>query len=113
MATLTVNDVSATAGFDAKSSFTAVAAGGDQFLNDGKTFFIIKNGDGSTMVVTVATSGTYSGRAIADDTYTIATTTGETVSPFFPKGVFNDGSGYVQLTYSTDTSVTIAVFKMP
>lgn len=113
MATLTVNSISSTAGFDAKSAFAAVAAGGDQFLNDGKTFFIIKNTNAATRTVTVATAGTYIGRAVADDTYTVAVTTGETISPTFPKGLFNDGSGYVQLTYSTDTDVTIGVFKLP
>ncbi len=113
MATLTVNSVSVTAGFDAKSAFAAVAAGGDQFVNDGKTFCIFKNTNGATRTVTAATAATYYGRAVGDDSYTVAVTTGETVTPFYPKGIFNDNDGYVQLTYSADSGLTVAVFKMP
>jgi hypothetical protein len=94
-------------------TYAAAAVAGDQFLNDGRTFIQLKNTNGSTRTVTIATSGTISGRAIADDAVVIPVTTGDKMIGPFPQGIYNDANGYVQLTYSAVTDLTIAVVKLP
>ena len=100
-----------------KSAFTdlapaSCAAGGDQFLNDGRTICYFKNTNATTRTVTIATSGTVEGIAIADIAVTVAQNEERIIGPFNP-AYFNDSSGYIQLTYSgVATLLTVAVIRV-
>lgn len=109
MAELTVQTIS-TSGLEAATP-TAVAAGGDYFTNNGRTFFRITDGATTAPTVTVASQVECSQGSTHD--LTVAVPSGETryVGPF-PTDRFNDDDGYVQLTYDDDTSVTIEVFTI-
>lgn len=112
MATLTVNEITR-AGIDAIPA-TAAAGGGDKFLNTGRECFILKNADASGKTVTLVTAATADpdGLAITDKTVTVGAGNSTIIGPF-PTGIYNDVDGYMNLTYSAVTSVTVKVFKLP
>jgi hypothetical protein len=93
-------------------SYVAAAGGGDTFVNDGETFFHVKNGDASSITVTFDAVGKLEGFAIADLAVTVAATSEEMVGPF-PRGIFNSGATGVGVSYSAVTSVTVAAIKLP
>jgi hypothetical protein len=94
-----------------EATFAAVAGGGDQFLNSGKEFIEIVNDDASDKTLTIVSQITISGLAVSDQTVVVTAGERRHVGPF-ATGTFNDSSGYVQLTYSAATSVTIAVLRV-
>lgn len=107
MATLTVQDIDRDG-----VAITAVAAavGGDQFINNGKTYIYIDNGSGAPITATLATAGTTQGLAIADQTVVVAA--GEVViAGVYSTSLFNDANRMIQVTYTAVTSVTVAVLS--
>lgn len=84
----------------------AAAGGGDQFLNDGRTILYMKNVNASDRTVTIVTSGTVLGLAIADLAITVSQNEEKVAGPFDPR-YFNDANGYVQITYSAASDVTV------
>ncbi|MGB2807375.1 MAG: hypothetical protein WBC22_06530 [Sedimentisphaerales bacterium] len=111
MAVLTVSTIDYD-GLDVESLYVAAAAD-QEFANDGRTFMHIKNGAGAPMTCTITTAGTYLGLAIADPVITIGATTGEQMVGPFPKGIYNASDGNIDITWSSTTTVTVAVFKLP
>lgn len=108
MATLTVQNISL-AGIT--PSYTAAAAGGDEFANTGDTYFQIKNG-GSEITLTIETPAKIEGIDIAEITVTIPATTGDKVIGPFDTAIFNQTTGRVAVTYSGVTTVTVGAFKL-
>lgn len=91
-----------------KPTYGSTASNGDKFENTGNEFVHIKNTDTSSHTVTVATSATVDGLAVADRAVAIPASEERMIGPF-PTSVYNDSDGFVQLTYSSVTSMTIAV----
>lgn len=87
------------------------AGGGDQFLNDGRTILYFKNTNASDRTITIVTSGTVIGLAIADVTLTISQNEEKAIGPLDPR-YFNDGNGYVQLTYDAVTNLTVKAIRV-
>jgi hypothetical protein len=86
---------------------TAAAAGGDKFVNDGRTFFMIENLGGTACVATFKNDEGF----IQDLVVSTAITTGRTlIGPFNTK--FNDSSGMVVVTYSFVTTVWVAAISL-
>lgn len=115
MATLVPGTAGRATAFDL-SALAAAAGGGDKFPNDGQTFFIVKNGDGSDHTVTFPFSGINQGviDGITPSNTARTVTAGHTaIFGPFPSGLYNDASGLVSVTYSAVTSVTVAAVKMP
>lgn len=110
MATLTVLAPNALAAIALAPA--ACAAGGDQVLNDGRTLLYFKNTDAGTVTVTIVTGGTVSGIALADVTFTLAQNAEKLIGPF-DRLLWNDANGYVQITYSAVTGMTVAAIKIP
>lgn len=71
---------------------------------------VVKNTNGATRDLTLATPGTAHGLAIADATITIPATTGERYVPV-PHTGFTGADGLVPLTWSATTGVTFAVIR--
>ena len=109
MATLTVQNIDFT-GVD--PTFVAVAAGGDQFANDGRIFIYLKNTNAATRTVTANSQVNCSQGFDHDIAVVIPATTGERMIGPFPTDRFNDSSGNLQLTYSADTNLTISVLRL-
>lgn len=110
MATLTATTLSRS-GVSIEDNDVAAAAGGDQFANTGQEYVIIKNA-GSEITATFATGMTVDSLAVANKDVTCGASETTVVGPF-PPGWYNDANGYVQITYSSVTSVTILVVKLP
>ena len=85
----------------------------DKFSNDGKTLIYIKNGNGDAKKVIIASafSPLPKGVALADSTIDLGATVERMAGPFEP-GIWNDSSGYVNLTYATHTALSLAVISL-
>lgn len=92
-------------------SFSPVsaAAGGDRFLNTGGEVFYVKNAGGGSITVTVDAQSD-GGVSYTDPTITVASGAEKVIGRFDPRK-FNDSSGYVNISYSGVSSVTVAVIS--
>lgn len=113
MAALTVQPAARSAnGVDLAG--VAAAGGGDSFTNSGQEVFVVKNGGGAPITVTVVTPATVDGLAVTDLTASVAAGATRMIGPF-PPGIYNDtgaAGGIVSVTYSGVTTVTVAVVKV-
>lgn len=100
------------------TAYAAATSAGDSFANDGRTMFCVKNGNGSTMTVTItpgnATRAVPGVGVVTKSTVSVVVpaTTGETMIGPFPPAFYNDASGNVNVTYSAVTSVTVAAVRL-
>lgn len=79
-----------------------------QFANDGRTFLQFVKTAAVACTVTIVTSGTFQGLAIADVTVTVPATTGNVMAGPFPPMAFNDTAGLVNLTLSNVAGLSVA-----
>ncbi len=87
----------------------AAAAGGDRFLNTGNEQLYVKNAGGGSINVTVDAQSD-GGVAYTDPVIAVAAGAEKLIGRFDPRK-FNDSSGYVNLSYSGVSSVTVAVIN--
>jgi hypothetical protein len=109
MATIAVTQIT-TAGV-APPTFVAAAGGGDQFANNGKTLFEVKNASGSPITVTFVRQKTCDQGTLHTTTVSVPATTGDRICGPFDASLFNDANGFVQVTYSAVTSLTVAAYS--
>jgi len=80
-------------------------------VNTGAEFVVVRNGGGVSVTVTAAAPNTCS-FGLTGHTAVVSVAAGaEMVIGPFKVVRFNDASGYVQLSYSSVASVTIALVK--
>lgn len=92
-------------------NFVSADVAGDQFVNNGRIFFEIVNGDVSTKTVTI-NSITNCSQGFDHD-IAIAVPAGERrIAGPFATSRFNNSLGQVELNYDAVTSVTIAVISL-
>lgn len=91
-------------------TYASATSGGDQFANDGRTFFHVKNA-GATKTITIASQIACSQGSTHNDAVAVTSGGEAMIGPFDPSR-FSDTSGNVQLTYSAVTSLTIGVFQV-
>lgn len=93
----------------------AAAGGGDKFLNNGRKLLVVNNGDVAPITVTMDAAATtpVAGGTVAytDPTNAVAAGARDIMGPFDPR-VFNDAQGFVNISYSGVTSVTVAVIDI-
>lgn len=104
MATLTVQDIVRTG---LETTYADAAGGGDDFANTGVEFIHIKNGSGSDITLTIVTTETIDGLAVADRTVVITAGEERMIGPFPCRWY----GASVSLTYSDVTSLTLAIIK--
>jgi len=98
-------------------STSAAAAGGDQFENTGREIVAVTNGGGSSVTVTVAAQSVskdvpgYGTMTKANGGGAVAAGVTKYFGPF-PTRAYNNASGRVSLSYSSTTSVTVAVLRL-
>jgi hypothetical protein len=92
----------------------AVASGGDQFRNDGRTIIEVHNDHASAArTVTVATQMSVDGKTVADDAITILAANDRVLIGPFPPHIYNDVNGYIQLTYSdSGADMRVGAYKI-
>ena len=93
-------------------SFTSAIAEGHMFVNNGRRALRIKNTDGSSKTVTVLYGTTVDGQTVPGKTVTVAATTGDVTTAFWPAG-YNQTDGRVWFDYSAITGVSVAVLEFP
>ncbi len=80
--------------------------------NDGRTFVHFKKAGAGDCTVTIQTPKTVNGLAVAEQTVTVAATTGDKmIGPFAPS-VYNNKLGDVNITLSEITGLTVAVVTL-
>jgi len=108
MATLTLSSPSAATAVDL--SAVSAEAGGDKFKNNGRTLFYAKNTNASSRTITLQTAQSLDSIAIADVTITLAQDEEKLIGFLLPR-YFNDSDGFVNVSYSAVTGVTVAAIK--
>lgn len=106
---LTVIDANA-GSFALVAEATADVSNGNKFLNDGRTCFIVSNEEASNALTAVITGNTdrYGRQALKS----LSVTAGRCAcSGFLPVDVFNDSSGYANVTY-TGSGTAVRVFAV-
>lgn len=93
-------------------TYASCAATGDVFPNDGKTLVHFLN-TGTQKTVTFVSPATVGGLATTDPTATVLATTGTCIAGPFDPVLFNNASGQVAMTYSSETALSVAVIKLP
>jgi len=87
------------------------SAGGDSFVNDGKTFILLYLPTGSALTVT-ATCVRANNQGVTENLVCSVPSSSTTFFGLFSAGEFNDANDMVNLTYSSVTNLKIAVFSM-
>lgn len=105
MAALTVQRIT-TAGVS--PTLGAVAAGGDTFANDGRTFLWVQNAGSGSVTVTISSQTACTLGSTHDKTAVVANGEVPVLIGPFPPDRFNNSAGSVEVAYTDDTSVTIA-----
>jgi hypothetical protein len=111
MATLSVQ-IPSQAG--SQVTFQAAAGGGDEFPNSGYVRLVIKNDDASSKTVTVVGGGRDNyGLQGTFLNQTIVVPAGQMhIAGPFVKNRYDDVDGFVQLTYSAVTSLSVAAIAV-
>lgn len=113
MATLTVQQIARTG---IVPTLAAAGASGDKFANDGKTYFRVANGHATlSRTVTIASqlgaAAIPQGTAAANLSVVVAALTEKLIGPF-DQNAFNDASGLVNVTYSSESDLTVGAYKL-
>ena len=109
MATLTIQTIDHTG---VAESLVAAAAAGDQFANDGRIFIHVLNTNGASRDVTINSQSNCNQGFDHNIVVTVPATTGDMMIGPFPPSRFDDGGGFVQVTYEAETGVTIAAIRL-
>lgn len=97
----------------ADAALTDAVADGHSFVNDGRTVLLLQNTNGSARTVTVQTSVTVDGLAVADLAITVPATTGRLLTAYFPKQFYDQSDGTVYVDYSATAGLKVAAVKIP
>lgn len=93
---------------------TAAAAGGDEADNPaGDLAFIVKNGGGSAVTVTLQVRAAGPDNAVVTNPTVSVPAAGTRFIGPFPAAIYNDASGRAKITYSGVTSVTVVAVRLP
>ena len=110
MATLTVNAVTRS-GLNLTDALTAAGVSGDQWANTGTECLVVYNGSGSSITVTLTYTNTFDGASPANKTVAVGAGKMYVVGPF-PQEYYNSAAQLAGVTYSSVTSVTVAVVRL-
>ena len=88
------------------------SAGGDSFVNDGKTFILLYLPTGSALTVTAACVRANNQGVTENLVCSVPSGPSTLAFGLFSAGEFNDANDMVNLTYSSVTNLKIDVFSM-
>lgn len=105
------------AGLTVSGTFAAATVD-DQFANNGKQYLLVNNAAVGSKVLTFVTPSTArtaptdnaGALTVQDPTVTVLATTTQIIGPFKPS-IFNNSTGYVNVTVPDATSVTYKVLQ--
>jgi hypothetical protein len=93
-----------------KPVYSAASTAGDEFVNSGSEFIHVKNGGGTSRIVSIVTPLLVDGLAVVDREVTVPAGEEKMIGPFQSAVYSNAGS--VSLTYDSITSLTLALLKL-
>jgi len=108
---LSVEEISRN-GIDPSEDITATSSGGDEFENNEQQFVEFINGDSTETIVTFIIQQSIDEQQSDNRDVIIPALSRILVGPF-PKDVYNDGSGLVQMIYSKTTLLSVKAYKLP
>jgi hypothetical protein len=111
MATLTVQQVTRS-GLRDDNVLVAAAGGGDSFLPGRDTYIRVNNAGGAPITVTVVSTSTLVGLAVADVSVSVTNAQSRLIGPFPPEHFADPTDGLADITYSGVTSVTVGAFNL-
>lgn len=88
----------------------AASAGGDEFVNDGKKMLYAENSSGVQRTISITPQKEVDGQTIPAKTLVLEDGESGFIGPF-PGNLYNDTDGNVQLIYSSETGVVVAVLE--
>jgi len=97
----------------ADAALTAAVSDGHSFTNDGQTVLLCQNTNASARTVTVVSTQTVDGLAVADLAIVVPATTGRMVTATFPRTVYNQTDGSVWINYSATADLKVAAVRIP
>jgi hypothetical protein len=100
------------AGIVLTSLLAAADVAGETFPTDGRQAVVVRNGGGSPITVTLNIIPTVDGQPVTDRTVVVAAGDTTVIGPFPPSAYRNPTSGLAQITYSSVTSVDVAVVSL-
>lgn len=83
------------------------------FANSGRTLLYVRNTGGSASVVTLVTTKTVDGLAVADRTHTVPATTGDNFLGPYPTTTYNNATGEIGFTLTNPGDTEVAVLELP
>lgn len=83
------------------------------FANDGKVILLAEKTGASDCTYTVTTPKTLGGLALADQTGTVAASTGDKIIGPFEPSTHSDSNGDVTIAFSNIAGLTVAVVRLP
>ena len=83
------------------------------FANDGKVVLLAEKTGAGACTYTITTPKTLGGLAVADQTGTIAATTGDKIIGPFEPSTHCDSNGDTTIAFSEITGLTVAVIRLP
>ncbi len=93
---------------------TAAAAGGDEADNPaGDIAFLVKNGSGAPITVTLNVRAAGPDNAVVTNPTVAVPAAGTRMIGPFPAAIYNDASGRAKITYSAVTSLTVLAVRLP
>ena len=111
MAALPTN-VAPRTGLRVDDKFLAANSGGDDCATGDGVFLLVKNANGSTRTVTLATPQVVDGDlAVADRSFTIPATSGQSLIPV-PDLYRNPSTGRAAITYADATGLTLCAVRV-
>lgn len=109
MATLTAQAVTI-GGLNA--TYAAAGAGGDKVSPGDRVFLHVKNGAASPVTVTLAANPTPSGLTVTSPTVSVPASGDRFIGPLTKTDFAAASDGLVAITYSSNTSVTVAAIRI-
>lgn len=93
--------------------YSAAGAGGDTFKAGDTTRFLVKNGSGSSINVTIPRYPATDAEGVAETALVVAVPAGAErwIGPMYGSRFTNPASGNVEPTYSSAVTVTVAVIS--
>lgn len=88
------------------------AASGDTVTPGDGVFLHVKNGSGGSVTLTLTTTETVAGLAVANEVITIAAGAESVVGPIVPGLFANATDGFAHMAWSATTTVTWAAFTL-
>ena len=92
----------------------ANSTSGQEFVNDGKTFLLVKNASSATVSVSIEVQETWDGGLISptDPSYAVGDGVTKLFGPFSGE-LYNDSGGNVEIDYvGVVTSVSVAAIRL-